>query len=223
MQSPRRTVLIVGGGGMVEAVRDWDRAHGLAPSDAHWLAIDAMSMTSRLAAYLLPEANWTDDWTVLNSCIDTLKRELQGGLLIFDPRRFLRDIEPTAAGTPLPQSWDVTSDSIAARIADLLGSEELVLLKSRLPEARPATLDEMAAAGFVDRGFPTFAPRLPLVRLVNLRGNAFPEARFEQSDERIREGAGVDPERPVSACDHSPLTTQPASDKLGAECDAGST
>src|SRR5262245_59141995 len=27
MQPPRRTVLIVGGGGMVDAVRNWDRAH----------------------------------------------------------------------------------------------------------------------------------------------------------------------------------------------------
>ena len=76
------------------------------------------------------------------------------------------------------QSWDVTSDSIAARIADLLGSDELVLLKSSLPEPQVATLDEAAAAGFVDRCFPCYAAKLPLVRLVNLRDEDLSEIRW---------------------------------------------
>ncbi len=67
MQSDHRTVVIVGGGGTVDAVREWDRAHRLDSSDAHWLAIDAMSLTSRLAARLLTEAEWTDEWQALCS------------------------------------------------------------------------------------------------------------------------------------------------------------
>jgi hypothetical protein len=129
-------------------------------------------------------------------------------LLILDPGPFLHAIEPTAAGTHLPQSWDVTSDSIAARIADLLGSEEFVLFKSCLPESQIATLEEAAAAGFVDRCFPTFAASLPLVRLVNLRDDAFPEARLAQAARASVNGPEAQNER-ASACDHSPLTTHP--------------
>src|SRR5437868_2784848 len=47
IQPAMRSVLIVGGGGAADAVREWDRAHRLDPSDAHWLAIDAMSLTTR--------------------------------------------------------------------------------------------------------------------------------------------------------------------------------
>jgi aspartokinase-like uncharacterized kinase len=201
MQPLRRTVLIVGGGGMVDAVRDWDRAHRLDPSDAHWLAIDAMSLTSRLAADLLPETTWTDDWSALRTDgfpdqseapagatgqrsrpVDTKSGGDNENLVIFDPRPFLRKVEPTVDGARLPQTWDVTSDSIAGRIADLLGSEELVLLKSSLPELQTATIDEAAADGFVDRCFPTFATKLPRIRLVNLRDGSFSEVGFGQSE-----------------------------------------
>jgi aspartokinase-like uncharacterized kinase len=212
-QPQRRTVLIVGGGGLVDGVRDWDRAHRLNPSDAHWLAIDAMSLTSRLAAHLLPEAHWTDDWATVGVLplggAPPPKGRTPTRVLIFDPRPFLQATEPITAGGPLPQSWDVTSDSIAARIAGLLGSDELVLLKSCLPDPPVATLEAAATAGFVDRGFPTFAPKLPLVRLVNLRGGTFPEVRFEQAVSASVKGQETQNER-ASACDHSTLTTHPS-------------
>ena len=63
--------------------------------------------------------------------------------MIFDPSRFLETIEPTLDGETLPQSWDVTSDSIAARIARLLTCHELVLLKSCLP---PPDVNELERA-----------------------------------------------------------------------------
>ncbi len=195
MQPERRTVLIAGGGGAADTVRDWDRAHNLDQSDAHWLAIEAMSLTAQLAARLLPEAALTDDWCVLDSPgwpelnvgvpplggSPSATAKTPAPLLIFDPRLFLQRIEPTAGGTPLPHSWDATSDAIAARIAELLGSNELVLLKSCLPAAEIATLEQAANAGYVDRCFPEFAATLPLVRLVNLRDRGFPETRFASS------------------------------------------
>jgi len=202
MQPERRTVLIAGGGCAADAVRDWDRAHHLHPADAHWLAIDAMCLTAKLAARLLPGAALTDDWCVLD-----LPRspELNVGvprlggspsataktptpLLIFDPRLFLQQIEPTAGGTPLPHSWDATSDSIAARVAELLGSKELVLLKSCFPAAEIATLEQAANVDYVDRCFPQFAANLPLVRLVNFRDSEFAEARLTTLARRVSEG-----------------------------------
>ena len=76
---------------------------------------------------------------------------------------------------PLPHSWDVTSDSIAARLAVLAGADELVLLKSGLP-AGSLTLAQAAETGYVDRYFPVAAAGVPRVRCVNLRADGFPEA-----------------------------------------------
>jgi 5-(aminomethyl)-3-furanmethanol phosphate kinase len=165
-QPTMRNVLIVGGGALADSIRRWDRVHGLAPSDAHWLAIGTMSLTARLAIKLLPEAAWSDEWrTVLNfrGVADSTQT-----LLIFDPIRLLKTIEPTLGGDRLPASWDVTSDSIAARIAWLIECRELVLLKSCLPGQDITTLERAADSQYVDRAFPRFARDLQHVRFVNL-------------------------------------------------------
>jgi 5-(aminomethyl)-3-furanmethanol phosphate kinase len=199
-QPPMPNVLIVGGGALAEAIRRWDRIHRLAPTDAHWLAIGTMALTARLAGKLLPEAAWTDEWsTVLDFAgnVDPsgtvpffagtgrrqvggekgdcppLRGRLSDMLLIFDPSRFLETIEPTLGGDLLPVSWDVTSDSIAARIGGLLGCRELVLLKSCLPGQDVTSLDRAADSQYVDRAFPRFARDLVEVRFVNLDDREF--------------------------------------------------
>ena len=166
-QPPMPNVLIVGGGALAEAIRRWDRIYRLAPHDAHWLAIGSMSLTARLAGKLLPDAAWTDEWSTVLKFAGNV--DPSRSLLIFDPSRFLETIEPTLDGEPLPQSWDITSDSIAARIGGLLECRELVLLKSCLPEPDVTTLERAADSQYVDRAFPGFARDLPQVRFVNLR------------------------------------------------------
>jgi aspartokinase-like uncharacterized kinase len=70
-------------------------------------------------------------------------------------------------GGALPHSWDVTSDSVGARFAELIGGE-LVLLKSTEPP--PGNVAAWAATGYVDPYFPTVVERAKLtVRAVNLR------------------------------------------------------
>ena len=82
------------------------------------------------------------------------------------------NLEAAAAaldGKTLPQSWDVTSDSIAARIARLLECRELILLKSCPPPPDAIQLERAADSQYVDREFPRFARDVPQVRFVNLR------------------------------------------------------
>ena len=65
------------------------------------------------------------------------------------------------AGNPdIPESWSMTSDSLALWLAGLLGAEHLVLLKSAEP---PARLDpeSLTAQGLVDAAFPAFARSFP--------------------------------------------------------------
>lgn len=103
--SPRPLLIVPGGGAFANTVR----AAGLDDETAHWKAIAAMEQFGRsIAAYGLP---FTEILAVPEKPV------------IFLPLRCLRERDP------LPHSWDVTSDTIAAWVAAELGLD-LVLLKS---------------------------------------------------------------------------------------------
>ena len=72
--------------------------------------------------------------------------------------------------SPLAATWEVSSDSIAARLAVVVGAEELVLLKSALPA------DVRNLGDFVDAAFDETSRDLKVIRLVNLRDADFAEA-----------------------------------------------
>lgn len=165
-QHDARSVLIVGGGAAADLVRQAQRLHHLDDTTAHWLAIDAMSFNTRLVAALFPEA------ALVNS-LDAIASVKSASPSLFDPKPFLVAIEPQLPGVKLPVGWQTTSDSIAARIAKVLHADELVLLKSALPE-EPCTLSTAAERGYVDPHFPHAAAELT-IRFVNLRRPAFPE------------------------------------------------
>ena len=87
--------------------------------------------------------------------------------ILFDPCKFLKEQEPHLPGTHLPSDWSVTSDSISARIAEVLQADELVLLKSADPSAR--SWSNLAAAGYVDWFFRAFDGSGFQTRVINLR------------------------------------------------------
>lgn len=160
-QSPAVNVLIAGGGEFTDVIRRVDAMHGLGDEAAHWLCVDALSLTARLLS------------RIVNAKVITQAEELPAittGVCVFDPGPFLRAVEPFLGLTPLPHSWVVTSDSIAARITEHLAAHELVLLKSCLPA--------VAATPYVDDFFSTAAANLNLVRCVNLRSFDFEEIKW---------------------------------------------
>ncbi len=72
----------------------------------------------------------------------------------------------------------MTSDSIAAHVVLMLGAEELMLLKSTLPQQTSASASDLVAQGVVDDYFPTAARSFltgARVRLINLRDAQFAE------------------------------------------------
>ncbi|HUY31766.1 MAG TPA: hypothetical protein VMV69_03230 [Pirellulales bacterium] len=169
---PRRNdVVLVGGGRLADTIREYDKRYALGETVSHGLSIRAMSVNAELVAALLPEAS------LLASVADLYARPAAAGPVIFDPCAFLRDEEPRPMAEPLPASWQVTSDSIAARLAEILGGAELVLLKSALPPA-PVTVSGATAAGYVDGFFPIAAARLSRIGCVNLQGDDFPATRM---------------------------------------------
>ncbi|HEX5103382.1 MAG TPA: hypothetical protein VFV87_06205 [Pirellulaceae bacterium] len=161
---PRQpSVLICGGGDFTDAVRRAQAIHRFDDETAHWMCVRALSVTAQLLARLLPGAK-------LAGSLDDVVALARGGAeqIVFDAGAFLRAEEPQVVGLPLPHDWTATTDSIAARIAELTGASELILLKSSDPPPH-RSLADLAVAGYVDEHFPLAAAELPAIRLVNVR------------------------------------------------------
>jgi aspartokinase-like uncharacterized kinase len=158
-QPPAVNVLIAGGGKLADVIREADQAWRLGDEAAHWLAINVLAASARLLAAILRDVRLEPNWDYLLQLRN--ERELAGPI-VFCPVEFLRHSEARFPPQPLPHDWSVTSDSIAARIAAILGADELVLLKSADPPAP-------AQPPYVDKYFEQAAAGLNCVRLVNLR------------------------------------------------------
>ena len=108
----KRPVLVVPGGGpFADAVRAVDEQVGLTDGVAHALALRAMDQLGAMLAPLLPAAEPLSDLVAPRAL----------GLLA---------VAPAFAGRPeVPESWAVTSDSLAVLAAGAIGADEAVLLK----------------------------------------------------------------------------------------------
>lgn len=122
-------VLIVPGGGpFADAVRRIDSERGIPDDAAHWMAILAMNQYAELLASLVPRTRLVETMDEIASALES------GRLPVLAPYRWLREVDP------LPHSWDVTSDSIAAWVAGEIGAARLVLIKAVKVE-RPELVD----------------------------------------------------------------------------------
>jgi hypothetical protein len=138
----RPTTVVVGGGRLVDALRELDATSPRPAALMHRLAIDCMGVTAQMVA------------------------SAAGLPLAAVPTR---DSQPVVLDAPgwlgsagradrLPVGWHVTSDSIAASVAieHALG---LVLAKS-VPPPCPDDLTELAARGWIDGHLPALAADL---------------------------------------------------------------
>ena len=163
--------VLVGGGEAAELVRTWDQRFGLPAEAAHRLAIDAMSLNAAMLVSL------AERFVLVESLSEwqNWKAEPRNTLAVFHPTKILQELELQHAA--LPASWNVTSDSIAAWIADCCRIPSLLLLKSADVEAgvngldRPEILSRLAESGLVDPHFPTAAIDLPQISWYNLRAD----------------------------------------------------
>jgi hypothetical protein len=111
--------------------------------------------TARLArAY--PNGCLVDHWKQAESAW------LRGSQPFFDVELFLRHGE--AEADALPHSWDVSSDSIAARLA-ARHNADLVLIKACPVPTGPHDWPRLAATGLVDRWFSRVAQEVARITL----------------------------------------------------------
>jgi len=111
----RHPLLVVPGGGeFADAVRAYDRRVGLEARSAHWMAILAMDQFGWALSELIPGAVRRVD----------LAPAPAGVVPVLLPFALLAERDP------LPESWAVTADSIAAWVAGVVGAGRLVLVKA---------------------------------------------------------------------------------------------
>lgn len=166
MQSRASNVLIAGGGELAEAIRRYDAIQGLGQELSHRLCLQAMRSSAAILEQIVRHARMTQDERALDH---------HRSLNVIDVNDYLET--PLAEGRAhltLPHTWAVTSDSIAAHIAETLCANELVLLKSAsLP--RSCATEVAAEQQYVDAFFPQAAAKASKIRVVNLRDEHFAE------------------------------------------------
>lgn len=177
-------LVIVGGGPIVDAVRTIDRVNRDDPQRVHWRCIDLLQCTFEMVAGWLPEwiaidlpgrdgdtdgdGDGPEDGGAAGASPPASARVASGlGERLTRGATHLVSVRSFYARgdrTPLPESWDTTSDSLAAWLAVLVGAERLVLWKS-CPVSPAATLPELATAGIVDPVFTRVASSIPAVEV----------------------------------------------------------
>jgi aspartokinase-like uncharacterized kinase len=116
----RRLLVVPGGGPFADAVRHVDRRLGLSDDAAHWMAVLAMDQYAHLVASRFAGS-------VIVAAPHEIAAALAAGpamkVPVLAPYRWLREADP------LPHTWTVSSDSIAAWVAGAVGARRLVLVK----------------------------------------------------------------------------------------------
>ena len=161
------TLIIVGGGPAVDAVRLVHQANPLSERFAHWVCIDLLRHTARIAHEILGNVD-------LYETKDDLQQPFSGSK-VNSPTPIIAIVQVGTCfarmypNMGLPESWDVTSDSLAAAFSQMYAAEELVVMKSSDAPGDNLDLELLADAGFVDPYFADLAEDIDQVRFVNLR------------------------------------------------------
>lgn len=153
-----RLLFMAGGGLFADQVRVIDDTFDLSDSAAHWMAIAGMDQCGYLLADCMPGVE------VVHDLDSALSIAASGSSAVLVPSSLLRRHDP------LPHSWQVTSDSLAAWLVGFASINCLVLLKdvpgvyqtdspiTPPPLLAEITRDQLARYEVVD---PFFAKVLP--------------------------------------------------------------
>ena len=171
-----RLLAVPGGGVFADLVRsEWRRCR-LTEETAHRMALRAMDQYGLLLASLCPGS-------IAVSCLTDADRVARaGGMPVLLAGTFVE------AERGLEHSFRLTSDSIAAYLADRVGADRLVLLKSTPKAAgRVTDLDvaALAKAGVVDPLFPVMMSGKTEVWIVNGRSRRSVDRLSESLARRV--------------------------------------
>ncbi len=113
-----KVVLVPGGGLFADSVRHEQLRDGFDDVQAHNLALLAMEKYANLLISITPQIEPVDNLKSIRTCLDNKE------IPIWMPHKMV-------VGEPeIPDSWDVTSDGLAAWLAIQLQFNSLILVKS---------------------------------------------------------------------------------------------
>jgi aspartokinase-like uncharacterized kinase len=139
-----RIAVVPGGGPFADAVRQVQQHWKFPDPSAHRMACLAMDQYGWMLMGLEPRFRPASDLS-----------EIRARLMAKEVPVWLPG--PTMGDHPdIPQSWDITSDSLAAWLARRLGARYLVLVKSISPPAGEVSVEELCRRGVVDSAFHGF-------------------------------------------------------------------
>ena len=135
-------VIVPGGGLFADAVRVTQRRWHFADAAAHDMAIAAMAQYGRLLCALCPELSPATGLAELTA----LAASHRSAVWLPDPSHL--------STAPLAADWSVSSDTLAAWLAEQLDAGQLLLVKSAELPNHARDVDELVARGIIDSAFP---------------------------------------------------------------------
>ena len=139
-----RSVIVAGGGGFADRVRDTQARWRFDGVAAHNMAVLAMAQTAYLLHGLHPALQPARSEGEIRAALR------RGRTALWLPFELLRDAADAIT------SWEVSADSLALGLAQRLDAERLVLVKS-CPVDATLSHAELAEAGVLDRRFAALA------------------------------------------------------------------
>ncbi len=139
-----KIVLVPGGGPWADEVREAQKREGFDDRVAHRKALRAMEQYGKalagMRANLVPAAAVAEIHEALRN----------GQIAVWMPH------EMVVADPSIPESWDVTSDSLAAWLAKQLNASDLLLVKSLKIDGPQPRIEDLMRRGWVDPAFEKF-------------------------------------------------------------------
>ena len=117
--SKGHVIIVPGGGLFADAVREAQKLTNASDAVAHQLALLAMDQFGLLLAGM------NDGLVTASSELEIAERGWQHRAMVWLPSQMI------LVDQSIPQNWQVTSDSLSAWLANKLGAEQLILVKSK--------------------------------------------------------------------------------------------
>lgn len=139
-----RIVIVPGGGPFADAVRAAQAPMGFDDRTAHRMGLLAMEQYGCAIASLDERLSPADS-------LGSIRQSLADGKVpVWLPARMV------LADASIPQSWDVTSDSLAAWLAGKIGARRLVLVKHVEAMQNAMRAADLTARSIIDKAFMDF-------------------------------------------------------------------
>ena len=143
----RSIVVVPGGGSFADLVRRMQGKLGFAEAAAHRMALLAMEQYAIAMVGMEPRLRLGASPTAIERAL------IQGQAVVWLPSAM------TLGRPDLPESWTVTSDSLACWLAAELRARRLVLIKALEPPGVEREAGALARIGYIDGAFPGFLRR----------------------------------------------------------------